>query len=206
MAWYRLRREGRRARCWSTRHTSMKSTRSSADRMDLMSRRLIGLIVAVAVWVATSGAAALPAPALYADALAKEQAVRRAMTTYTSPAAIRKAARTVVATYESLVRHYPTSGYCDDALWNAAQLLIDVAKRLKVRDEEATAARLLKRLAAEYPSSKFARQVPQLISTLSDQPAAAEAPGIAVVAPPATATLTVDPVDLPATATADSSV
>jgi N-acetylmuramoyl-L-alanine amidase len=173
--------------------------------MDVMSRRLVGLIAAVAVWVATLGAAALPAPALYADAQAKEQAVRRAMTTATSPAAIRKAARTVVATYESLVRHYPTSGYCDDALWNAAQLLIDVAKRLDARDEEATAAQLLKRLAAEYPTSKFARQVPQLVATLPNQPAAEEAPTVASAVSPAAGPPAVVTADL-AAAAADSSV
>ena len=120
--------------------------------------------------VATASAALLSAPAMYADALAKEQAVREAIGTGQPAAAVLKAVRTVVNGYEALVRHYPTSGYCDDALWNAAQLSIEAARQLHDSSQSAVAIRLLKRLASEYPSSKWAKQTPGVLASLGAVP------------------------------------
>jgi N-acetylmuramoyl-L-alanine amidase len=120
--------------------------------------------------VATASGALLSAPAMYADALAKEQAVREAISTGQPAAAVLKAVRTVVNGYEALVRHYPTSGYCDDALWNAAQLSIEAAKQLHDSSQSAVAIRLLKQLASEYPSSKWAKQTPNALAALGAAP------------------------------------
>jgi hypothetical protein len=77
-----------------------------------------------ALWLPAAQATptVLPAPAMYADAVAQEAAVRQALHAPHVQKTVLKAVRTVVAQYEGLVRHYPTSGYADDALWRAAQV------------------------------------------------------------------------------------
>jgi N-acetylmuramoyl-L-alanine amidase len=83
-----------------------------------------------------------------------------------------KAVQTVVADYENLVRHYPASAYCDDSLWRAAKLSADAFAALGDPRERTAAARLFKSLAARYPTSRLARQVPTQLARLD-----AEDPG-----------------------------
>lgn len=130
--------------------------------------KLVFAITLAAVLAVTGEArgALLSAPAMYADAQAKEAAVRRALAAGQPAATMARAIRTVLRTYEALVRQYPTSSYCDDALWNAAQLAMDAARRLGDRAHDATAVRLLNQLASQYPSSKHVKQVPQLLASV----------------------------------------
>jgi N-acetylmuramoyl-L-alanine amidase len=119
-----------------------------------MVKQLIAFVFAAFVIPAQ---AALPVRTLYNDALAKEQAVRAALNDQADPESVLKAVRTVVASYESLVRRFPNSSYCDDALWRAARLSIDAFDRYgQPRDQEA-GRRLLRRLGTEYPTSKLAK-------------------------------------------------
>lgn len=149
------------------------------------------LAPAAGVYTPVVSAAVMTAPALYADAMGKEQAVRKALDD--SPSApLAKAVRSAIATYDSLVRHYPTSSYCDDALWRASQLALDAAARLKDPSLNSLAARYVKRLAAEYPASKYARQIPDVQAKLASLPTG-PAPSPASPAPtitPAKATTT----------------
>lgn len=115
--------------------------------------------------------AALPVDALFADATAKEAAVRKALGTSDPQPTVLKAVRTVVAEYESVVRLYPTSGFCDDALWRAALLARDAFEEFKESRERATALRLLKFLASQYPSSRLVKQVPEQVAWLDAHPA-----------------------------------
>src|SRR4051812_26565906 len=103
-------------------------------------------------------AAALSAETLFADASAKETAVRSALQTGDPQATLLKAVRTVVADYEAVVRQHPASGFSDDALWRAGTLARDAFERFKDGRERATALRLLKFLGSQYPSSRFAKQ------------------------------------------------
>lgn len=145
-------------------------------------RLVLGAAVGLSGMVAPVSAAVLSAPALYADALGKEAAVRRALDEGAAAASVGRAVRTVFAAFESVLRHYPTSGYCDDALWRAAQLATDAAARLKDPALRAAAQRYLKRLTKEYPSSKYARQASDATARLavSTPPARAEDPAAAV--------------------------
>jgi N-acetylmuramoyl-L-alanine amidase len=119
-----------------------------------MVKQLIAFVFAAFVIPAQ---AALPVRTLYNDALAKEQAVRAALNDQADPESVLKAVRTVVAAYESLVRRYPNSSYCDNALWRAARLSLDAFDRYgQLRDQE-VGRRLLRRLGAEYPTSKLAK-------------------------------------------------
>jgi N-acetylmuramoyl-L-alanine amidase len=102
---------------------------------------------------------------LYADALAKERAVRIALVDQEATSTI-KAARTVVGDFEAIVRRYPTSGYGDDALWHGGQLSLDTFSRFGEEHEKATAVRLLRALAAEYPTSKLASRVPEALAQI----------------------------------------
>ena len=81
------------------------------------------------------------------------------------------AVRTVVADYENVVRHYPASGFSDDALWRAATLSRDAFETFQdVRDRSA-ALRLFQLLASEYPTSKLSKQTPEPVSWLTAHPA-----------------------------------
>jgi N-acetylmuramoyl-L-alanine amidase len=52
-----------------------------------------------------------------------------------------------------VLERYPASGYCDNALWQAAALAADVWAQLSDDADRVTALRLYKRLVSGYPSS-----------------------------------------------------
>jgi N-acetylmuramoyl-L-alanine amidase len=132
---------------------------------------LCGLCVQSVLW------AAPPARTMYTDALAREQSVRAALTAADATPAVLADVRALIATYESLVRHHPASGYSDDALWQAGRLALDAYARFgEVADRDA-GVRLLRRLAAGYPSSKFVPQVPDQLAALPVDNAAPGSPG-----------------------------
>jgi N-acetylmuramoyl-L-alanine amidase len=103
---------------------------------------------------------------LYADALAKERAVRIALADQEAISTTVKAARTVVGDFEAIVRRFPSSGYGDDALWHGGQLSLDTFRKFGEEHEKATAVRLLRTLAAEYPTSKLASRVPAVLAQI----------------------------------------
>ena len=89
---------------------------------------------------------------MYERALSQERAALSA------PAPAPDALRKVAKLYEAVVREYPTSGYADNALWQAAGLLqrtFEISGEPKDLDG---AARLLTWLKREYPHSGFAKQ------------------------------------------------
>jgi len=121
-----------------------------------MFRRML-IVIGAAALVAGQASAAAPARALYVDALAREQAVRAAMMGDQTNATILKDARAVVAAYEAIVRLYPASGYCDNALWQAGRLALDVFARFGQPQDKNTGVRLLRALETQYPTSKLAK-------------------------------------------------
>jgi N-acetylmuramoyl-L-alanine amidase len=160
-----------------------------------MTRR-IGRIVAFWAAVATAGApgelraqgATSSVETLYADAEAKERAVRTALTDADATSVILKAVRAVVSSFEHVVRQFPASAYSDDALWRAARVSADAFERFGEPREKSAAVRLLQTLASQYPASRFARQVPGQLAALnshprghSDTPPASPPPSSAVV-------------------------
>ena len=125
----------------------------------------------LATLVAHQALAAAPVRTMYADALAREQAVRAELTADQPPAPVLKEIRAVVSDYQSVVRHYPASGYSDDALWQAGRLSLDAFARFGQAQDKEMGVRLLRALAAEYPTSKLAKKVPQILEAF-DVPAA----------------------------------
>jgi N-acetylmuramoyl-L-alanine amidase len=120
------------------------------------------------VTFSTAGIANAPAgeQTVYLDAGAKEKAVRSAMSNPQAQPTVLKAVRTVVSQYEMFVRDYPKSAFSDDALWAGARLSIDAFKKFGDAVDKEAGARLLRALAAAYPATTFAKQVPGLIASL----------------------------------------
>ena len=109
---------------------------------------------------------------LFADAVAKETAVRKALSAPNPADTLLKAVRTVVDDYESLAKRYPASTQADDALWRAGKLSADAFAEFHDSQEQTTAVRLFRLLSAQYPNSKLARQAPAQLSALKASPAA----------------------------------
>jgi N-acetylmuramoyl-L-alanine amidase len=91
---------------------------------------------------------------LYTRALERERQVREGESEATL-----KQLRSVVSAYDALVRRYPASGYCDNALWQAGNLALLAFERFgEVKDRRA-AERFLTRLKEGYPSSSLVARV-----------------------------------------------
>lgn len=129
--------------------------------------------LALVVLATTTSLSAEAPRELYRAAMAREQTVRGAMTTDTAPPAVLADARAVVAAYRAIVRQFPSSGYSDNALWQAGRLSLDTFIRFQQPQDRETGIRLLDALAADYPTSKLAREVPeQLGRAASSAPSA----------------------------------
>jgi N-acetylmuramoyl-L-alanine amidase len=137
--------------------------------------------------------AAVPVRTMYDAAMAREKTVRTAMDAANASPDLLQEIHAVVGAYQAVVAKYPTSSYCDNALWQAGRLALDAFVKFgQARDKEA-GIYLLRKLAAAYPSSKLARQVPdQIASAESAVPAAAipaaAQPAVTVRVPPTSIT------------------
>src|SRR4051794_13954718 len=117
-------------------------------------------------------AAAPPVKSMYADATVREVRVRGAMAAPDAPAAVLGEVHAIVTAYESIMRHYPGSGYGDDALWLAGRLSLDAFARFGQPADKEAGVRLLKRLTATFPASRLAKLVPEQLAKVSqDEPA-----------------------------------
>jgi len=126
----------------------------------------IGVIACVLLWPVV--AEAQTAAVLYQRATTREAAARKKPTTAN--------VRAAVAAYEQIVLRHPTSGYCDDALWNGAELARFGWERFKQESDRKTSERLYTWLRREYPTSAKAKQVPAQLAALTPTPASASAP------------------------------
>jgi N-acetylmuramoyl-L-alanine amidase len=130
--------------------------------------------------------------ALFADAMAKEAAVRKVLAARNPPDTLLKAVRTVVDDYESFARRYPSSTQADDALWRGGKLAADAFAGFHDAQEQAAAIRLFRALGAQYPTSKLTKQTSAQLSALkatpvpqsSPTPSATPAPPRAAATPP----------------------
>jgi len=137
---------------------------------------LKAVLVAFALAVAVAAQALPPAKAMYADALAREQTLRAALSAPDPSPAILEDVRAEIAAYEAIVRHYPASGYSDNALWQAGCLALDAFARFGQTTDRDAGIRLLRRLAAGYPASSLVAQVPAQLARVNARDAAAPRP------------------------------
>ena len=127
-------------------------------------------VLALAALLTAADLSAATVRSMYADALAREQAVRPvlAVSADDQADATLKTVRAVVAAYEAIVRRYPASGYSDNALWQAGRLSLDAFARFGQPQDKTAGIRALRALAAQYPTSKLAKQVPQVLAIDAD--------------------------------------
>src|SRR5262245_46587685 len=116
---------------------------------------ITAIIVAAAVATAPGLPAALSAQSaaardMYNRALAQERIIRDDSNKPTLAQM-----RRVVAGYEAIVRRHPSSGYCDNALWQAGNVAALAYQRFGDDADRQAAARLFNRLTREYPASKL---------------------------------------------------
>ena len=111
---------------------------------------------------------------MYTRALAQEREIRDV-----SSNATLARMRRVVSAYEALVRRYPTSGYCDNALWQAGNVAALAYQRFGNEADRARAARLFSLLAREYPASRLVADAKAAIAGLSTAAAAVPPPDAA---------------------------
>src|SRR5262245_12349444 len=116
--------------------------------------------------LAAAPAFAVPPPAktMYTAAMAHEQDVRTLLAAADAMPDVLTEVRIVIAEYENLVKTYPTSGYSDDALWQAGTLALDAFAKFGQQLDKTNGIRLLRKLAATYNVSRFARQVPDRLA------------------------------------------
>ena len=121
---------------------------------------------------------AQPARDLYSRALAQERTVRDAATAPTL-----RQIRGVVAGYERVVRRYPSSGYADNALWQAGHLSLLAFERFGQDSDRRNGQRLLAQLKSEYPSSSLVGRLPAALAQFdAAKPNAVRTTGVAAPA------------------------
>jgi len=97
----------------------------------------------------------------------------------TRDAVIRRA-RSVVASYEAFVRGYHSSGYADNALWNAAAIADALFARFNRTADRTAAAHYRRRLILEYPRSSLVKQakVARPPASPASEPRAQDTPAV----------------------------
>lgn len=148
-----------------------------AKRPDIPFRGLLTLaLVALGLTVAGPAAAQTPAT-LFERAQGRAEAVR------SSPAPTVAAVRTAARSFENIVRRFPTSGFSDNALFEAAVLMRQAHTLSGDKADRAAGLRYLEWLRKEYPHSPLLRQVPALATGFDPaEPAPAEVPAASPVA------------------------
>ncbi len=147
-------------------------------------RHRLQATLACAMMIAASSLvhAADPARTLFSRAMDQERTVRDE-----ANAATLQDLRRLVASYERIVRRHPTSGFCDNALWQAANLSALAADRFGHDADRKTAVRLLTLLTREYPSSSLVAGAKHQLEQLREAPAAPVPVATTASAPPAPA-------------------
>jgi N-acetylmuramoyl-L-alanine amidase len=127
--------------------------------MPSFGRRCARLLVALALWCAAPQgvAAQTPASSRYEALLEQEQRVTQ------SPAATADDFRVVVSRYWSFVQRYRSTGFADNALWQAATVSAAAFKRFGDDRDKYRAVQLFQWLRDQYPHSPLqAKAAPQI--------------------------------------------
>jgi N-acetylmuramoyl-L-alanine amidase len=138
-------------------------------------RRAVVVVTAVAAWLLVSpltAQTAKPATAKerFEAAQERDEKVRVLLTNFTNatpPPDLAKQVSQVMASFESIVRRFPTSGYADNALWQAASLADTAYQRLNRPEDRDRATKLYRWLVQEYPASSFVKQSNAKIAAFS---------------------------------------
>ena len=122
---------------------------------------------------------------LYSDAMERERVLRKAMGASAASPTLLPRVRALVGAYEDMSKLFPSSPLSDDALWQGARLSADAFWQFGEAMDRATALRLFTALTSRYPTSSFAKQVPEHTKRLRVAQAAATPPASQTAARPA---------------------
>ena len=119
-------------------------------------------VATTAIWLSVcTAAAAQTARQRYESALERDGKVRAQLTSTRASTPSRafamELARTITA-FEQIVRRFPTSGYCDNALFQAASLADTAYEKFNRAEDRARALELYRWLVQEYPHSGLVRR------------------------------------------------
>ncbi|MGH9329769.1 MAG: N-acetylmuramoyl-L-alanine amidase [Vicinamibacterales bacterium] len=128
-------------------------------------RNFANLAAAALIVTVTPVEAWASARSTYESALAREEALRRAP----APASLADL-RGATAAYQRVVRRYPSSAYCDNALWQAAGLARLAWERYGHEQDREAALTLLARLRREYSSSSLVPRIAEAVRALEPRP------------------------------------
>src|SRR5688500_752411 len=133
----------------------------------------------VAIWLLVSAVAeAQTARERYESAAEREASVRTLMaghTAPTAPPALVAQVSQVMTAFEILVRRFPTSGYADNALFQAASLAEIAYDTFKRPQDRQRAVRYYDWLIKEYPTSGFVKRASDKVMTFTATPEAVAA-------------------------------
>jgi N-acetylmuramoyl-L-alanine amidase len=154
----------------------MRSFVSRRDRLDSshmsLRRSLASLLVAISLGATLTLPVRAQSPSprtLYTDALVQERALRREIEKRRSDAqepALLKRVRSLVETYSRMSRQFPTSGYMDNALWQAAVLAADAFWTFGEPEDRSTALEMFSELSARFPKSSKVKESPSHVKRL----------------------------------------
>ena len=123
-----------------------------------MTKRLT--VLALVAWIGSPTLHAQTAREAYVAARAQEESARRLMTAEDASQTAVTHVRAAVAAYREVVRQFPSTGYSDNALWQAGVLSLDAFSRFNQVQDRDTGVTLLQALVRTYPTSRLVRQVP----------------------------------------------
>src|SRR5688500_7866154 len=130
----------------------------------------------VAIWLLVSAVAeAQTARERYESAAEREASVRTLMaghTAPTAPPALVAQVSQVMTAFEILVRRFPTSGYADNALFQAASLAETAYDMFKRPQDRERAIRYYDWLIKEYPTSGLVKRASDKAMTFTATPEA----------------------------------
>jgi N-acetylmuramoyl-L-alanine amidase len=116
---------------------------------------------------ATSCALAQSTSAQSAAAVRYETAMEQELRVSASPAAAAEDFRFVVNKYWSIVQRYPSTGYADNALWQAGNLSMEAFRRFSEDRDKYRAIQLFQWLKGQYPHSSMAARATSQLEELS---------------------------------------
>jgi len=166
-------------------------------------------VMACAVWLLVCAAAsAQTVRERYLAAQQLDEKLRVILTNFTDkapPSDLGARVTQVVTSFESIVRRFPTSGYADDALWQAASLADTAYQRLNRGEDRDRAVKLYRWLVQEYPKSSMVKLASAKIAMLSNaSTTAARAAALPPAAKAPVPNLPSRPLGVPATAFASA--
>jgi N-acetylmuramoyl-L-alanine amidase len=134
-------------------------------------RRARVAVAATAIWLSVcTAAAAQTARERYEAAIARDDKVRGQLTSTTDKTAspdLLAELRQAITAFELVVRRFPTSGYADNALFQAASLADAAYGKFSRAEDRERAVKFYRWLVQEYPASSFVRKANAKLDVLA---------------------------------------